>query len=265
MYRTDSYSSLELRFKSFLEEYSLAHEHQKRLNLNDKCYIPDFIINNLIVECDGLYWHSDECRPDDYHLNKKEVYDNAGYNSLFFREDEIREKFDIVKSVVLNQLNRSNRIFARHCQLDKLDDKTSDVFFETNHLMGKGRGSTYILRFKDDIVAALRLKRTKENNYEISRFCNNKFNTVVGSFSRLLKFAITDKKPDSIMTFIDRRYGKGAYLKDLGFNYVHVYPSFRWTDGFITFHRLKFPGNSGYDNGLFKIYDCGQAKWVINL
>lgn len=265
MYRTDSYSSLELRFKSFLEEYSLAHEHQKRLNLNDKCYIPDFIINNLIVECDGLYWHSDECRPDDYHVNKKEVYDNAGYNSLFFREDEIREKFDIIKSMVLNQLNRSKRIFARHCQLDKLDDKHSDLFFETNHLMGKGRGSTYVLRFKDEIVAALRLKRTKDKNYEISRFCNVKFNSVVGSFSRLLKFAIKDKQPDSVMTFIDRRYGKGHYLENLGFDYVHVYPSFRWTDGFITFHRLKFPGNSGYDNGLFKIYDCGQAKWVINL
>jgi AraC-like DNA-binding protein len=265
MYRTDSYSSLELRFKSFLEEYSLAHEHQKRLNLNDKCYIPDFIINNLIVECDGLYWHSDECRPDNYHLNKKEVYDNAGYNSLFFREDEIRDKFDIVKSVVLNQLNKSNRIFARNCSLITIDDKTSDAFFTANHLMGKGRGSTYALTFQDQIVSALRLKRSKQNDYEISRFCNSKFNSVVGSFSRLLKFAIKDKNPDTIMTFIDRRYGKGYYLKSLGFNYVHTYPSFRWTDGFETFHRLKFPGNNGYDQGLFKIYDCGQAKWVLKI
>lgn len=264
MYRTDSYTSLELRFKSFLDEYKLDYQNQKRVNLNDKYYISDFTIDNLIVECDGLYWHSDECRPDDYHLNKKEAYDSLGYNSLFFREDEIREKFDIVKSVVLNQLGKSNRLFARKCDLDKLNDKEADEFFNANHLMGKGRGATYILRFKEEIVAALRLKRNKNNDYEISRFCNTRFNSVVGSFSKLLKFAIQDKKPDSIMTFIDRRYGKGAYLKDLGFSYVHTYPSFRWTDGFITFHRLKFPGNSGYDNGLFKIYDCGQSKWVLN-
>lgn len=264
MYRTDSYTSLELRFKSFLDEYKLDYQNQKRVNFNDKYYIPNFTIDNLIVECDGLYWHSDECRPDDYHLLKKEAYDSLGYNSLFFREDEIREKFDIVKSVLLNQLGKSNRLFARKCKLDKLNDKDADEFFNANHLMGKGRGSTYILRFKEEIVAALRLKRSKNNDYEISRFCNNKFNSVVGSFSRLLKFAIQDKKPDSIMTFIDRRYGKGVYLKDLGFSYIHAYPSFRWTDGFITFHRLKFPGNSGYDNGLFKIYDCGQSKWVLN-
>lgn len=263
MYRTDSYTSLELRFQDFLEEYSLSYNSQKRVNFNDTYYIPDFTIDRLLVECDGLYWHSDECRPNYYHINKKTTYDSLGYNSLFFREDEIREKFDIVKSVVLNQLGRSNRIFARHCSIDIIDDKLANSFFETNHLMGKGRGATYVLTFKDEIVAALRLKRTKDQNYEISRFCNLKFNTVVGSFSRLLKFAMQDKNPDRVTTFIDRRYGKGSYLTNLGFKYIHTYPSFRWTDGLITFHRLKFPGNSGYDNGLFKIYDCGQAKWEL--
>jgi hypothetical protein len=265
MYRTDSYSSLELRFKSFLDEGGLDYNMHTRLNIDDKTYIPDFILNNLIVEVDGLYWHSDNCRDDDYHLNKKTAYENANYDSLFFREDEIRDKFEIVKSMVLNRLGRSNKIFARKCELNKIDDKASDMYFETNHLMGKGRGTTYVLTFKDEIVAALRLKRNKNNDYEISRFCNSKFYSVTGAFSKLLTYAIKDKKPDSIMTFIDKRYGKGNYLKSLGFEYVHIYPSFRWTDGFQTFHRLKFPGNSGYNKDLFKIYDCGQAKYLLKL
>lgn len=265
MYRTDSYTSLELMFKSFLDEYQLNYSNHQRLNINDKSYIPDFILNNLIVEVDGLYWHSDNCRPDNYHINKKTSYEDAGYDSLFFREDEIRDKFDIVKSMVLNRLNRSKKLFARKCQLDKLDDKAADVYFEANHLMGKGRGTAYVLTLNGDVVAALRLKRSKNNHYEISRFCNSKFLTVTGAFSKLLNFAIKDKNPDSIITFIDKRYGKGHYLKNLGFSYVHIYPSFRWTDGFETFHRLKFSGNSGYDNNLFKIYDCGQAKYLYSL
>lgn len=265
MYRTDSYTSLELMFKSFLDEYQLNYTNHHRLNINDKSYIPDFMLNNLIVEVDGLYWHSDNCRPDNYHINKKISYEEAGYDSLFFREDEIRDKFDIVKSMVLNRLNRSEKLFARKCQLDKLDDKAADVYFEANHLMGKGRGTAYVLTLNGDVVAALRLKRSKNNNYEISRFCNSKFLTVTGAFSKLLNFAIKNKNPDSVMTFIDKRYGKGHYLKNLGFSYIHIYPSFRWTDGFETFHRLKFPGNSGYDNNLFKIYDCGQAKYLYSL
>jgi len=264
MYRTDSYTSLELMFKSFLDEYKLNYINYQRLNINDKYYIPDFMLSDLIIEVNGLYWHSDECRPDDYHINKKTSYENSGYDSLFFREDEIRDKFEIIKSIVLNKLNRSNRIYARVCELDKIDDKTADLFFETNHLMGKGRGAAYVLRFKDEIVAALRVKRSKNNDYEISRFCNSKFNGTIGAFSKLLKFFLKDKKPDSVFTFIDKRYGKGDYLKNLNFTYKHTYPSFRWTDGFEVFHRLKFPGNSGYYNGLFKIWDCGQAKWVYN-
>jgi hypothetical protein len=66
------------------------------------------------------------------------------------------------------------------------------------------------------------------------------------------------------MTFIDLRYGDGSYLSDLGFKYNHTYPSFKWTDGQITLNRLRFPGNSGYDHGLFKIWDCGQAKWIYS-
>ena len=226
MYRTNSYTSLELMLKGFLDEYEINYTNHQRLNINDKYYIPDFILDNLIVEVDGLYWHSDNCRPDDYHINKKTSYENSGYDSLFFREDEIRDKFDIVKSMVLNRLNRSAKIFARKCKLDKINDKAANSYFEANHLMGKGRGTCYVLTFNDTIVAALRLKRNKNNDYEISRFCNSKFLTVTGALSKLLSFAIKDKKPDSIMTFIDKRYGKGNYLKDLGFRYVHIYPSF---------------------------------------
>jgi hypothetical protein len=255
-------TKLEKNFEVFLQEYDIDYESQFRVNKK----IADFKIDNLLIELDGLYWHSDAAKTDPYyHVNKKQLYEDNNYDSLFLREDEIRDKFEIVKSVVLNRLNRSTKIFARKCKLDKIDDKSADSYFETNHLMGKGRGSTYSLTFKDDVVAALRLKRNKNNDYEISRFCNSKFYSVVGAFSRLLNFAIKDKNPDSVMTFIDKRYGKGLYLKDLGFEYVHIYPSFKWTDGFETFHRLKFPGNSGYDKGLFKIYDCGQAKWKLTL
>ena len=63
------------------------------------------------------------------------------------------------------------------------------------------------------------------------------------------------------MTFIDKRYGLGGYLKDMGFKHMNESLSFKWTDFNETFHRMNFKGNTGYDHGLFKIWDCGQAKW----
>lgn len=253
-------TKLEKTFELFLSEYHIGFETQFKIEKK----IADFKINNLLIEVDGLYWHSDAAKMNaDYHIIKKTIYETNNYDSLFFREDEIRDKFHIVKSIVLNKIGRSQRIYARDCTLDIIDDKEADSFFEANHLMGKGRGTTYVLKNNDSTVAAVRLKRMKNNDYEISRFCTKVEHNIIGGFSRLLKYALKDKKPEQLITFIDKRYGKGDYLSRLGFKYVHMYPSFRWTDGFITFHRLKFPGNSGYDNGLFKIWDCGQAKWIL--
>jgi hypothetical protein len=63
-------------------------------------------------------------------------------------------------------------------------------------------------------------------------------------------------------TFIDLRYGDGDYLQSFGFKELSCHTSFQWTDGLDTFHRMKFKGNSGYEAGLFKIWDCGQRKMV---
>jgi len=262
MYKTNNLSSLEQLFKNFLEEQNIPYDIHFRID----GYISDFKLpNNILIECDGLYWHSESCRHAKYHVEKQLIYKNNGYLGLFFREDELRDKLDIVKSIVLNKINKSNIIYARKCSIEKLNNNDGRVFFENNHLMGKGTGHYYGLILNDNIVSAIAIKRLKQNNYEISRFCNLKYTSVTGAFSKLLRHFIKEHKPTSISTFIDNRYGVGQYLPDLGFEYVHTYPSFRWTDYVNTFHRLKFQGNSGYNHGLCKIWDCGQSKYILNL
>jgi hypothetical protein len=94
----------------------------------------------------------------------------------------------------------------------------------------------------------------------------SKINTsVTGGFSKLLSYFIKKCNPSSIMSFVDRRYGSGQYLVNLGFILENEDVSFRWTDGNKTFHRMSFPSNSGYSCKLFKIYDCGQAKYIKTL
>lgn len=255
-------TSLQKIFRDMLDTANINYISQYRI----KNKIADFKIQNLLVEIDGLFWHSDGAKIDnDYHVNKRKIYLENGYDCLFFREDELKSKLDIIKSILLYKLGKSKKIFARKCSIETIDNKASDMFFETNHLMGKGKGKTYVLKHENNIVSAIRIKRLKNKDYEISRFCNSLGYTVIGGFSKLLKFVLQDLSPSSIITFIDLRYGKGEYLSHLGFKYIHSYPSFRWTDGSVCWHRLKFPGNSGYNEGLFKIWDCGQAKWKLTI
>lgn len=258
---TPKVSYLETIIGEFLKENNIDFiPHQKFGKVISDIYIPD---HNIVIETDGLYWHSEKEQQDKYyHMKKKYIYDNLFLKSLFFREDEIRDKLSIVKSIILNTCGKSRKIYARKCLIKELTPEESKTFFRENHLMGRGQGRTFALLYDNQIVSAIIVKGVKNGGHEISRFCNTLNTTVIGGFTRLLECARKICNISSITTFIDRRYGVGAYLETFGFTKEACYASFRWTDGTNSYHRLQFRGNSGYSKNLFKIWDCGQQKYV---
>lgn len=251
-------SSLETQFKEWLKEKNIGYEQQFRVGNK----IADFKIgDNILVELDGLYWHSEAVGVNKtYHEDKRKHYIDSGFSPLFFRENELKDKWSIVQSVVLNKLRMSVKLMARKCELKPVDKQQAFSFFSENHLMGNGKGKTHGLYYDGQLISAIQIKKIKDGN-EISRFCNKMGYSVTGAFSRLFK----SFNVENLITFIDLRYGSGHYLNKLGFEYCGTHPSFKWTDGKSVFNRMKFPGKSGYENGLTRIWDCGQSKyrWCI--
>lgn len=259
---TPRFSCLEQIFEKWLIEQNI--NYTKQFAVENK--FADFLLTdyNLIVELDGLYWHSElEQKDNEYHVKKRQIYINNGYTPLFFREDEINNKFDIIKSIILNKIGQSRRIFARKCNVINIDRETSKRFFKQNHLMGKGRGITYGLKFGDEIVSTIIIRKIRDKHYEISRFCHKLGYQVVGGFSRLIKHFLRQNECELLTTFIELRYGTGDYLKNLGFKFISCSPSFCWTNTIERVHRMKFRGNTGYEQGFIKIWDCGQARYDL--
>ena len=252
---TPKMSSLELRMKNILDRNNIEYEQQFRVDRK----FADFRVGNVLIECDGLYFHSELFKEKNYHKEKRELYIEHGFSPLFFREDEIRDKEHIVESIILNKLGRSERIFARKCEVVELDNNESNEFLEENHLMGKGRGKTLGLKYNGHIVSVMRicLRRKDKGEYEVSRFCNKAYKSVIGGYSKLLK---AFGKFPKLFSFTDLRYGTGEHLENLGFSKIGGDTSFKWTDGNISYHRMKFPNSSGFDHDLFRIHDCGQLK-----
>lgn len=259
---TPMQSSLEILMAKLLDDFHIEYTQQFRVDSK----IADFFIpsHNLIIECDGLYWHSDAVIKDNnYHVKKRQLYIDHGYMPLFFREDELNNKLPIVKSIIMNKLGLCTRLGARKCELTELDNDAGKKFVEENHLMGKGSGRYFALKFNGEIMSVLNIKRVRDRQHEVSRFCSKGGYSISGAFSRLMKFALSQLDASELITFIDLRYGRGSYLSNFGFSQKSTYPSFRWTNGLDCFHRMKFPGNSGYENGLVKLWDCGQSKWIL--
>lgn len=252
-------NSLEVIVASELDKVNIIYSTHKTVAKRKTDFIlPDY---NIVIECDGLYWHSDLVIDDNnYHVTKLHTYEQNGYRGLFFRQDEINYKLPIVMSIIQNACRMSSRIFARKCKIVEMNTEEKKEFFNSNHLMGVGRGKAFGLKYNGELVTGLQVV-SKDNKMEISRFCHTLNTTVVGGFSRLLTHTIRKLSPSLVFTFIDRRYGSGEYLSRLGFKFVRCSPSFRWVSQGQTYHRMKFPGNDGYKKGLTKIWDCGQARW----
>lgn len=256
-------TSIENRIAYYLDSLNIEYKFDKMLN--GRRY--DFLIeeHKFIIECDGLYWHSDLIIDDKNHSkNKLQHYKSNEYGCLFFRQDEIVDKYEIVKSMISNKLNlNTNKISARKCKIVEISTQESNNFFEANHLMGKGSGKTFALSLDDKLVCAMSIIN-KKDYIEISRFSSILNSTVIGGFSKLLnhvKKYIPNKK---IISFVDARYGNGNSLIKNGFKKVSNHISFKWTDFDKTYHRMRFKNNTGYEKGLYKIWDCGQIKFETN-
>lgn len=265
-YGYDSAVKME-KTKSDIE--NIMEELLKKIGINyltdqriDK-YFPDFVLpdQKIIIECDGLYWHSDAINKNrHYHRDKSRIYGQNGYRSLFFREDEIYGKLPIIESMISHRCKKSSVIYARKCTVEELPhDKVKD-FVAKNHLMGNGSGRGVVLKYNEEIVAVAQI--VQRDYIDISRFCTKAFTHINGGFSKILSYLSRYNKP--IQTFIDGRYGDGSYLLNLGFELASDHISFKWVKNDKSFHRLSHRGNTGYDKGFYKIWDCGQYKYVKN-
>jgi hypothetical protein len=233
---------------------------------------PDFEIvpNLLYVDVDGLYWHSEKRKNDKYHHQKRRrLFEEKGLRLIQFRENEVRKKPEIIKSIISHLTNKSNTIYARKCT-SNLEKNRS--FWEENHLMGYASGRQINLALNKEIVCSL-LYQIRGKELHIIRFCNKNYVNVVGGFSKLLEFAVSSNNfKGEVINFVDLRYGTGKFLEKIGFTKTKETLGWQWTDGENVYNRLKCRANMdkrklterqhAEELGWYKIYDAGQAKFT---
>ena len=195
----------------------------KELNI----YIPSFSIG---IEFDGIFWHNELYKPNDYHLRKTEECGKAHIRLIHIFEDEWLYKKDIWKSMLRNLLGKiENKIYARKCEIKDVNSKDASTFLEENHIQGKcGSSIRYGLYYNDELVSLMTFGKTRHfigNNshqYELLRFCNKINTNVVGGASKLFKHFIREHNPQNIVSYADRRWSIGNLYYKLDFKLYNV-------------------------------------------
>jgi hypothetical protein len=289
-----SKSTGEIEIQNFLLENNITFElcNRKKLNgLEIDIYVPDY---KLGIEFDGLYWHSNIYKDNDYHLNKTELCEKENIQLLHIFEDEWVNKKEIVKSIIKSKLGIvENKIFARKCIIKEIDAKTSKEFLESNHIQGNLYSKVKIgLFYNDELVSLMTFGKKRicmgnkiriDDEYEMLRFCNKLNTTVIGGASKQLNYFIRTYAPKLITTFADRRYSQGNLYKQLGFAFINNTEPNYWyvlKNEIIREHRFNYRKDvlvkNGDDKaktereimaekGYLRIYDCGNIKFEMVL
>lgn len=249
-------------------------------------YLPQLGIG---FEFNGLYWHCELFKSKNYHLDKTNYFLRKGIRIIHIWEDDWDSRKEILKSQIKNWLGLSTRkIFARKCEIKEI--KSVDEyrnFLNENHIQGYTSSIIKIGLYHDGELISLMTfdkfegrKKMKDNEWNLSRFCNKINTSVVGGASKLLSYFISNWKPQRLISFSDNSWSNGDLYIKLGFNLVsNSYPNYsyiidkkrsnkqKWKKSNLV--KMGFPKELSEskimeDNfGSYKIFDCGQTKFEL--
>jgi hypothetical protein len=249
-------------------------------------YLPEI---NIGFEFNGLYWHSELNKNKLYHSDKKKFFKKQNIEIIQIWEDDWDYKSDIIKSIILNKINKSKKIYARKCIVKELDN--NDIikdFLNKNHIQGFV-GSKYKigLFYNGELVSIMTFgnlrkslnSKSEEQKYELLRFCNKLNFTVVGGASKLFKYFIDNFKVKEVISYSDNARSDGNLYEKIGFSLQHETDiNYYWAKNGIKYHRYNFRKDklvkNGADNskteveimhdmGYYRIFDCGSKKWIF--
>src|SRR5574343_378130 len=243
------------------------------------------------IEFNGLYWHSEEYKNKNYHLDKLKVCNSKGIDLIQIWEDDWTYKQNIIKSLIKNKLGLSEKIWARKCVVKEIVNNTVvKNFLNNNHLQGYCNSKIKLgLYYNDELVSIMtfgKLRKPKNSkgedfDYEMIRFCNKLDLNIIGGVSKLFTYFIKKYKFNDIISYADKSYFNGKVYEKLGFTKISDgSPSYYYIVNDIKVHRFNFRKDKlvklGYDpnktekeimtdRGIRKIWTAGNIKYKFNI
>lgn len=282
-------SSLELKVESLLESVDL------KIIRNDRSIIAPYELDfyfpdrKIAIEVNGVYWHSDSRGSDRYaHLRKFNLCRDAGVQLLTIWEDDLLEKPEVVKSMLLHKLGESygERVDARKSRVVSLDHRAAADFFEAHHIQGPGKANQiYGLEIDGSPIAVMSFLVSKKDpsKAELTRYSTSKI--VRGGFSKLLAaFLRANADVKELKSFSSNEVSDGSIYEANGFTRDgELPPDYSYFYGKRRVHKFNFrlkrfradPLLSYEDglsesqlaelNGIPKIWDSGKVRWVLKV
>jgi len=103
---SSNYTSIEAKIAHVLSLYGIPFEHNRKVGR----YFPDFIIfGNIIIECDGEYWHEDEVKES---VRDEYLHDQGYYIFHLSGQRIMKDPVECVNMVIITMQDLDHRSAA---------------------------------------------------------------------------------------------------------------------------------------------------------
>ena len=140
------------------------------------------------------------------------------------------------------------------------------------------------LFYNDELLEVMTFGKSRFNKhyeYELLRLCAKKYYSIIGGASKLFKYFKQTYKPNSIISYANRRFSNGSIYETLGFKFINkTKPNYFYvhSSSFVKVSRIsaqkhklkiflkKYDANLSErenmsNNGYLQIFDCGNLVY----
>ena len=186
---------------------------------------------NIGIEYNGSVVHATlgslyDDKPIDYHQQKFLLAKEKGIHLINIFDVDWNTNQERIKMYLKSLFVPQEKLMARKCEIKTVSNDTACEFVDKYHLQGANKATmkiNYGLYYNDELYAVmsfgkLRLKNTKEGQYELHRYCVKDGYTIVGGAQKLLCAFEEEYSPKYILSYSDNDYFTGNIYKVLGFD-----------------------------------------------
>ena len=185
-------------------------------------------------------------------------------------EDRWRTAQPYIRDRILAHLGRFRKIFARKCDIRRIDAVTAAAFLDLHHSYGTAKAKYKYGMFLGDELVAVSLfssprtiprdiegRKVPLRSFEWVRYASLSGSRISGGMSRMLARFVEDTAPDEVMTYADLEWSDGAVYSRMGFHEAGLREPVTFWVNPSTFARERTAEHGGV-----RIVNFGSLKYL---
>lgn len=189
---------------------------------------------------------------------------------IYLYEDRWRTGGEFLRERILAHLGVYRKIFARKCDIRRIDAVTAAAFLECHHSYGTAKAKYKYGMFLGSELVAVSLfssprtiprdvqgRKLPLRSFEWVRYAGLSGSRISGGMSRMLAHFVADTAPDEVMTYADLEWSEGTVYARMGFQQAGLREPVTFWVNPSTFARERTAEHGGV-----RIVNFGSLKYL---